>query len=436
MIKIGFGSSDITPPLGCVLAGAFFPRISDKIHDPLFANAVVLENAEKRICLVSCDLVGVGREEAKQARELVKEKTGIPQDSIIICATHTHMGPVTRDDSFIPGFEKARDEKWAALLPSYICSAVIQAVNSMKETGVACLSGFEDKISFNRRFLMKDGSIKTNPGVGNPDIAGSAGPVDPEVGVLAFGLDYTEIHGVLVNFALHTDTWSGRKTSISAGFPGVMGRMIKQFWGAGTGFVYTPGAMGDINHIDVKRPEEKKYKDFEFPSRIGAILGAEIIKTASRISEFKTHVELASARAEVKLPLKKYNDSDIAKALQVVSEIKPDLNNSEYMSSVGILRASKLSGEEFTSEITALRIGAAVFVSIPGEYFVELGLYIKEKSPFPHTFVVELGFDSLGYIATEKACKQGAYEPLSSPLETGAGEILADEAIALIRSLA
>lgn len=94
-----------------------------------------------------------------------------------------------------------------------------------------------------------------------------------------------------------------------------------------------------------------------------------------------------------------------------------------------------VKGGEYTSEITALRIGDAAFVSIPGEYFAELGLHIKKKSQFQRTFIVELGLDSLGYISTAQAFGQGAYEPLSSPLESGEGEILAARALDLLKNL-
>lgn len=37
--------------------------------------------------------------------------------------------------------------------------------------------GHEDSVSFNRRYVMKDGSVRTNPGPLNPDIARVPGPI-------------------------------------------------------------------------------------------------------------------------------------------------------------------------------------------------------------------------------------------------------------------
>jgi len=315
MIKAGFGSVDITPPLGCGLQGYFLPRKSEKIHDPLSANAMVVDDGNERICLVSCDLVCLNSDIVRETRKLAKEKAGISENSIIICATHTHTGPVV-GATVLPGWENSRDWKWLSSLPSYICSAIVHAANSMEETGAACLCGREEKVSFNRRFLMKDGTVRTNPGIGNPDIVKPAGPIDPEVGIMAFGESFSRVSGLAVNFALHLDTMGGN--SISADFPGVMRKIIRKSLGENTGIVYTSGAMGNINHINVNRDKEKKYRYFEFPERIGRILGNEVLRTVARMEKFRCDAKVAGKKVSVNLPLKEYDDASLEKARKAV----------------------------------------------------------------------------------------------------------------------
>src|SRR5699024_7883648 len=104
----------------------------------------------------------------------------------------------------------------------------------------------EDGISFIRRYKMKDGSIRTNPGVGNPAIVEPIGNIDPTVGVIRIALDDGgEV--LVVNFALHPDIIGG--CGISADYPGHMRAAIKRQL-PNSDVIFLNGAAGDINHID------------------------------------------------------------------------------------------------------------------------------------------------------------------------------------------
>lgn len=437
MLKAGFSKIDITPDIGCHLQGHFDVRIAKKIHDRLFAKAVVFGDGKNKVCIVSCDLVGIEKQEVESVRKLIEKETGIPNKNIIVCATHAHTGPtlIWRKDSTIA---HAVDKKWLAALPSNIASAAIQANCSAKETKVSCLSGEEHSVSFNRRFIMKNGKVVTNPGIGNLDIVKPAGPIDPEVGVLAFGKDYNDINGLIVNFALHTDTVDGYE--ISADFPGVMNKLITKQIGD-IGFVYTSGAMGNLNHHNVKGDPDKKYEYFEHASRIGRVLGSEVIKTVARMEKFSDDVTVSGERIQVKLPLKYYDENSIRKAREIVSSKTNCAGQDwpghmeEFLSSLGLLRAQGLGKGEYTTEITGVRIGNIAFVTVPCEYFVEFGLEIKKKSPFAKTFIIELGGDYLGYISRKESFEQGGYESTGAAFKPEAGYILRDKAIELLNAL-
>ena len=49
-----------------------------------------------------------------------------------------------------------------------------------------------------------------------------------------------------------------------------------------------------------------------------------------------------------------------------------------------------------------------------GEAFAQLGLDIKQRSPYAMTAVAELGADIIGYIPTLEAFRQGGYETFRS----------------------
>ena len=76
------------------MAGYFNERISTGVHDPLHAKAIVLQQGREQLALVSCDLVGVQLSDTASARAQASERTGIPVSNIVICATHSHTGPL------------------------------------------------------------------------------------------------------------------------------------------------------------------------------------------------------------------------------------------------------------------------------------------------------------------------------------------------------
>jgi len=90
------------------------------------------------------------------------------------------------------------------------------------------------------------------------------------------------------------------------------------------------------------------------------------------------------------------------------------------------------------AEVQALFMGEYGFVSIPAEYFVQLGLRIKEGAHPRHALVVSCANGQVGYLPHKEAFARGGYETTftgSSRMGPGAGEILADAAVELIRNL-
>ena len=91
--------------------------------------------------------------------------------------------------------------------------------------------------------------------------------------------------------------------------------------------------------------------------------------------------------------------------------------------------------QEVPTWVQALRVGDLALVGVTGDFFVELGLAIKQGSPFGQTMVLELANDCVGYIPTRRAFEEGAYEPESSPYVPGFGEAIVDSALDLLNRL-
>ena len=81
--------------------------------------------------------------------------------------------------------------------------------------------GLNADIAFNRRLVMRDGTVRTHGSFKDPDALGFEGPIDPEVGVLAARGKDGKILGALVTYACHPGH-KGGDPMFSAGYPGVL----------------------------------------------------------------------------------------------------------------------------------------------------------------------------------------------------------------------
>jgi len=410
-IEVGYGSTTITPGLGVYMAGYFEKRRATVVHDELFARALVFGDGETTAALLCCDLITVQADEVARTREMIEQITGIPGGHVMVCGTHTHTGPQTRRERIENGDPTL---EWLDTMPARAAEAVVMAAHDMERCGVEGGMVYEDRIAFNRRYHMKDGSVRSNPGLMNADIVEPAGPIDPEVGVLSFGRGDDTLKAVYVNYACHLDNVGG--TEISADFPGYLVGRLRQRLPDQPEVLFTNGACGDINHIDVRSPQPRK--GHEHSRWMGETLAGDACMALERTEELEAGpVRVASE--VIQLPMS--DDAD-----QSLGQV----------------------------EIQAIRMGDVGFVGVPAEYFVELQLDIKERSPYSRTFVSELANGCVGYVPTRKAFEQNmahvstermdkfdhmGYEvrsALSRGFLPGMGEAMADAAVELLEGLA
>ena len=198
---------------------------------------------------------------------------------------------------------------------------------------------------------------------------------------------------------------------------------------------------------------------FEEAKRLGYMLGERVVNPVLNITDknFKSSISLDAAVSSVTLPLKQFPsvkeaDRKLKKALQKLKQLKKknaayaeirtaecDWFGAEETATLANLSASGELKETMETilpaEIQVFEINNSYFVNIPGEYFVEYSLSIKEKSPYK-TFVICLANGELqGYIVTKKAYIEGGYEASNSLFSPEAGDVIIKEAIKLIKKL-
>jgi len=394
-LRIGVAEVDITPPVGTAMSGSLRPRASIGVHDPLYAKAIVLESRGQKLACVMLDLMALSRADGDKAVDRAAARTGIPAERIVWAATHTHTGPYTVPFTDCePGTVNA---EWLAALPSLFAQAVEQADGNLQPARLSRLRAFNYALAHNRRLLFKDGRAINTWNLGQADetmqCVGSAGPIDPEIGILAFDDEQGRLLAILYHFTLHTNT--NFKLHLSGDYPAVVAARMRERFGAQVVSVFLPGACGDLNRT------VGSYRE------IGDALADTMIPKLEQRQPVDGGVALGSVKREVVVPFRDF----AADQEERISRSGWTAATQEWFrEQVEIMRR-----EGYTSASTVLQawhIGETAFGSLPGELFVELGLKIKQESPFPWTFPVELGGDYLGYLVTRQAMEAGGYEAL------------------------
>ena len=415
-LRAGAAQVRITPEKPVPLAGYFRLRLSTAVHDDLWCKALVLAEEERRAALAACDLLEVPGGVVQEARRRIELETGIPPAAVMISATDTHLAPVVEGE-------------FAAGLPAKIAEVVRLAAAAAGPARIAWAEGHEPSLVFHRRFFMKDGTVRFNPGKGNPGIVRPVGPVDPRVSVVAVDAADGRPVATLVNYALHLDTVGG--TEVSADYPYTLSRLVGCARGGGV-TIFTLGCAGNINHIDVSdaRPQNGHGE----AARIGTVLAGEVLKALARAAPVE-RTALRTASARIALPLVKHDAQDLSWSRDVLERERKGEKIAflDLVKAYRIAEVEALGKPEREAEVQVIALGGDLaWAGLPGEIFVELGLALRRASPFRHTVAVSLANGSLGYFPDRPAWDHGHYEVITARCGRGSGERLVEAALRLL----
>jgi hypothetical protein len=124
----------------------------------------------------------------------------------------THTGPALLRESALDalvGADSDLGRRYTEALPDLIARSVAEASKTLVPVRASVAIGKEDSLSFNRRFFMRDQTVSWDPRKLHPDIVKPAGPIDPDVAVLALETLKAKPLACYVNFAMHPDTVGG-----------------------------------------------------------------------------------------------------------------------------------------------------------------------------------------------------------------------------------
>jgi hypothetical protein len=142
-----------------------------------------------------------------------------------------------------------------------------------------------------------------------------------------------------------------------------------------------------------------------------ATLVAEAVYRAHQRIEFHDWVELDARQKELDLAVRKPTEEQLAYARKILRkpEDAPKHHKRERVYANRVLDLNKLP-DKIAIVLQAFRIGDLSVCTIPFEVFVEIGLELKQKSPFSRTFTISHANGSSGYLPTVAQHKLGGYE--------------------------
>ena len=451
LLKAGAAHVDITPQMGTQLAGDIGRRRpAELLIDPLYARALVLQSGERKMCIVSLDLLAVTSECADTIRNRAVQEFGFERDAIMVHDTQNHAAPslghfmLSDRTGYVPpdvSWLRGGDDAYIPYATERILEAIRRAHAALKPVRMGTASGIEGRVAFNRRFIMRNGKTSTHPAPGSPLIRHVEGPIDPELGVVAFTGESLQMVAMLLHHTCHPCHGYPHRFVI-ADWPGVWCDGMQATYGQGVVPLVINGCCGDIHHRNHLDPDQ--VDDYK---RMGQLL-TETTHNVLREMRYQPEALLDWRSTSIKIPLREPSSQEIEAARRLLEQYPEPkwLDEAhtavdwEWFFAVSMmdLLDRRQQSPEFDYYIQVLRIGDVALVGLPGEPFVEAQLRIKLGSPAYPTYVVHHCNQLMSYVPTRQGFEGGGYEVDSchaARLAPEALDMIVDGAVALLKEV-
>lgn len=427
VFRAGAATSNITPPLGSGIVGNFEVPPATHVHDELHARCLALDDGTTRLVFVVVDSVSVNREVFDEAKRRIHAATGLPLAHMMMSATHTHSASSARGENAMimrPASPPPPLDAYQAFLAVRVADGVQRAINNLEPAQVGWGSGQVPQHVFNRRWRLKDGKTVVNPfgeqdhaimnpGSGRSDLAGPAGPTNPEVYFVSLQSKSGRPIALLANYWLHY-VGGVPRGHISADYFAVFCDRMQQLLGADRQdppFVglLANGPCGDVNNINFAAPPQK-HAPYEKMRLVADDVAQEVLRVRRTI-QHRDWVELKAAQTELALKTRRPTAELVSRAKQVLARpatVSPIHRLEKAYAERSVAAADW--PDSLNVILQAFRIGELGVAAIPFETFTQTGLTIKAASPFKDTFTIELANGGYGYLPTPEQHELGGYE--------------------------
>ena len=398
-LKCGAAERIITPSIDKEynMPGYYHERIAEEVINDIKTNVIVIDDGEKKIVLVSMDLLDARETLVHRMRNRISERFGIAGDNVLVAATHAHTGSIAaQDDTVISRRE-------ADIVIDRTLEAVEEAISKMVNVTVSFAAKEFEGLNFNRVFLMKDGSYRSNPrGERIKEIVSESDPFDKTLHLLAFKDENGKVVAQAVNLACHADSVGENK--YCADYPGEVRDYTKAKFGDDVVTVFLLGCCGNVVNEsieDIYTNNRRGYKGTgknvfnalcELYGELKTYKDPTVKVVSRKFLEKRrqpTDEEIQNAKAVMSTPLSRYIDVYYAKE---VLYMKKNYKESELL------------------EIQAIKIGDCYITTVPCEAWSTIGLGIKAGTDKTDVMVTSQANGFHSYIATDPAYSGGIYE--------------------------
>jgi neutral ceramidase len=422
--RAGAATSNITPNLGEDVVGGFQPFPGKDVHDELHARCLVLDDGNSKIALVVCDLLGMHRSVSIEARRLIQEQVGIAPEHVVISATHTHSAVSALGTPGYRSEEQLND--YQSFVARRIADGVHRAVNALRPAQIAFGGVDVPEHVFNRRWLMREGTmppnpfgkidrVKMNPPGGSPNLVEPAGPTDPTVSFVAVREPQGKGIAVFSAYSLHYVGGVG-DGHISADYYGIYCEALKKLQAGADGespfvAIMANGTSGDVNNINFKnpRPSQPAYAQMR---HVAEDLAAKVNNALTKVT-WNDSAALNARYRELDISWRQIDPDLIRWARETEAKAKaaPGAKKDVIaLSYAGRVQRLALATNPARVPVQVIQIGDVCIGTTPCETFAEMGLEFKKRSPFAHSFMVELNHGYMGYLPTPRHFELGGYE--------------------------
>ena len=436
--QVGFGREKVMPEGSINLSGGGDPnRVSTEVLDYIYTTCVAITDPTgETVLIITSDLQEVYSKGGGFTDEILaaaEKATGIPQDHVLISATHNHAAPSQNQT-----YQSVSD-----YLPIFIQGVELACKAAMDDRAPASVFAGElkaDGYVFTRHYKMMDGSY-AGSAYGNlvkDLIVGHT--YDPDTTLQMVRFDREGKKSVLMmNLGAHaTFNGSTNKTMLTSDFPGPLRDKIEST--SDCLVAYFIGAAGD----QVPRSEFAQVDHGLDHRGYGEAVGklvVDALPTLKAVSSGNIQLQLFEHTGKTN-----YQGIERLEEAKVIYDqyLKDGYNESNRAAIAAgfinvydarsIVTRSQLPATQ-QIELGALTFGDVSFIFASFEMFGVTGRYIRENSPYDMTFICTLSLGSHDYIPSDIGFEINCYEAYTAHFEQATAQNIADLYIQTLKNM-